>query len=318
MQVEHVTRIRLPARRTAHEQGDFTVGPGVLGEVVVYHQHIFALLHEFLADGAARVGRQVLQGRGVLRGGHDHDGVLHGSQGFQFVDDAGHQGLLLADGHVDTNHVPAHALAHDGVQRDGRLARLPVADDELPLAPADGNHGVNGLDARMHRRVHVLALHHPGGDALQRAVLLEPDGAFAVQGLSQGVDDAANQAFAHGHRGDAPCGIHPGAFPDALHGAHDDDAHVVLFQVEGDAQGAVLELNQLLGPDVGQAGGPCNTVAGFNHIAHLFHGHGGLEGLDLLLQFRGNLVEQVRHCPRPPAQGCRSGFRGKYTRKPPN
>jgi hypothetical protein len=44
-------------------------------------------------------------------------------------------------------------LVDDRVDRDGGLAGLAVADDELALAAADRDHGVDGLDAGLHRLV---------------------------------------------------------------------------------------------------------------------------------------------------------------------
>lgn len=46
---------------------------------------------------------------------------------------------LLVGGGVDG------PLVQDRVDGDGRLARLAVADDELPLATADGDEAVDGL-----------------------------------------------------------------------------------------------------------------------------------------------------------------------------
>ena len=66
-------------------------------------------------------------------------------QGF---DDLGDGGLLLADGDVDADARLCRLLVDDGVDGDGGLAGLAVADDQLALAAADGDHGVDGLDAR--------------------------------------------------------------------------------------------------------------------------------------------------------------------------
>ena len=44
-----------------------------------------------------------------------------------------------------------------GVDRDGGLAGLAVADDQLALAAADGDQRVDGLEAGLHRLVHRLA-----------------------------------------------------------------------------------------------------------------------------------------------------------------
>ena len=71
------------------------------------------------------------------------------SELFQGLHHLGHGAGLLADGHIDADHVLS-LLVEDGVQGDGRLAGLPVADNQLPLAPADGEHGVDGQHAGLH------------------------------------------------------------------------------------------------------------------------------------------------------------------------
>src|SRR5690606_2505365 len=144
VEVEHVTGIGFAPRRAAQQQGHLPVGPGVLGQVVVDDQDVLMLLvHEVLAHGAAGVGRQPQQGRRLAGGGGNDDGVVHGTVALQSFHHARHGGCLLADGHVDANDVLA-LLIDDGVDHQGGLARLAVADDQLPLAPADGNHGVDG------------------------------------------------------------------------------------------------------------------------------------------------------------------------------
>jgi hypothetical protein len=52
-------------------------------------------------------------------------------------------------------------LVDDRVHRDGGLARLAVADDQLALAAADRDHRVDGLDAGLQR----LLDRRPIGDA---------------------------------------------------------------------------------------------------------------------------------------------------------
>ena len=87
--------------------------------------------------------------------------------------------------------------------RDGGLAGLAVADQQLALAAADVDHAVDGLDAGLQRLAHRLPLHHAGGDALDRAELLGGDGALAVDGLAERVDHAAHHRVAHGDGHDA-------------------------------------------------------------------------------------------------------------------
>src|SRR6059058_3475801 len=64
VQVEHVSRERLAARRTAQQERNLPVGDRLLGQVIINNECVLAVVHEVLAHGDARVGRDVLQGRG--------------------------------------------------------------------------------------------------------------------------------------------------------------------------------------------------------------------------------------------------------------
>ena len=132
---------------------------------------------------------------------------------FQGLDDLGDGGTLLPDGDIDTNHIAA-ALVQDGVHRHGGFARLAVADDQFALAASDGDHGVDGLESRLQRLAHGLAIHHARGDALDGAILVGEDGSFAVGGAAQRIHDAAHQGVAHRHRHDAIGALDDVAFLD--------------------------------------------------------------------------------------------------------
>ena len=156
MQVEDVARVGLAARRPAQQQRHLAVGLGLLGQVVVDDEGVLAVVHPVLAHGAPGVGGQVLERGRVGGAGQDDHGVLEGAVALEGGDGLGDRGLLLADGDVDALH-PQALLVEDGVDGDGGLARLAVADDQLALAAADRGHGVDGLDARLQRLGHRLA-----------------------------------------------------------------------------------------------------------------------------------------------------------------
>src|SRR6185295_17641469 len=98
-------------------------------------------------------------------------------------------GALLPDGDIDALHALT-LLVQDRVDRDGGLARLAVADDELALTATDRRHGVDGLDAGLQRLVHRLAT----GDArrlhFEATHVLLADRALAIDRNTQRVDDA--------------------------------------------------------------------------------------------------------------------------------
>src|SRR5205807_10249928 len=117
-----------------------------------------------------------------------------------------------------------------GVDGDGRLARLAVADDQLALAAADGDHGIDGLDARLQWFLHRFAGHDAGRLHLDLAGQLGGDGTFAVDGLPERIDHPAHRLGAHADLGDLAGALDGVAFAHVAELAYDGDAHVVLFQ----------------------------------------------------------------------------------------
>lgn len=145
-------------------------------------------------------GSNVLQ-RGGLRGsGGNDDGVLHGVVLLQGLDELSDGGSLLADGDVDAvkllglvvGVVPS-LLVKDGVESDGSLTSLTVTNDQLTLTTADGNHGVDGLETGLHGLVDGLAGQDTGSLELSTALLLGVERALAVNGVTQSIDDTAEQ-----------------------------------------------------------------------------------------------------------------------------
>src|SRR5439155_14939593 len=122
----------------------------------------------------------------------------------------GHRGRFLPDGHVDALDLllgvargPVVPLVDDGVDGDGRLAGLPVADDQLALAPPDGRHAVDGLDPGLKRLLHRLPLDHGRRLDLEGPELLVLDGTLAVHGVADRVDHATQDAVALPYRQDS-------------------------------------------------------------------------------------------------------------------
>src|SRR5690606_8149935 len=211
VQVEHVARVGFAAWRTAQQQRDLTIGPGLLGQVVVNDQGVFTTVAEVFTHGAARVGRQILHGSRIgSRGGHDN-GVLQRAVLFELADDVADGGGFLPDGDVHAGNVLA-LLADDGVDGDGRFTRLAVANDELTLTTADRHHGVNGLDPGLQRLRYRLTGNHARRDFFDDVGGLGVDGAFAVDGHAQRVNDAAAQFGADRHFKNAAGGLDRVAF----------------------------------------------------------------------------------------------------------
>ena len=185
----------------------------------------------------------VLQRR-RLGGRREHDdGVIHGAVLGQLVDHGGDGRRLLADRDVDADDAFA-LLIDDRVDGDGSLARLAIADNELALPAADRDHGVDRLDAGLHRLLHRLALHDARRLELDAAADLRFDRALAVDGLAERVHHATEQRFAHRHVGDATGALDDIAFLHARCVTEHGDADVVRLEIQHQPDDATRELDE--------------------------------------------------------------------------
>ena len=304
MEVEHVARVGFAAGRALQDERDLAVGGGVLGKVIVDDERVLAVFHEPLADGGAGERSEDLVG-GVVGGrGGDDDGEFHGAGLLEGADRAGDGGVLRADGDVDRVHraevgvaggetdAVGVGLVDDRVDRDGGLARGAVTDDELALAAADRDHGVDGHDAGLHRLVDGLARDDARGDLLDRVAFAGDDGALAVERVAEGVDDAAEEALADGDGEEATGGLGFHAFLEAGDVAHDHAADGVFGEIERDALKASGQLDHLVHHDAREAVDGGDTVRKGDDGADVGFAGAGIKAGDGFL----DLVDRVAHC----------------------
>src|SRR6516165_1027227 len=295
MQVEHVARIGLAAGRAAQQQRHLPVGHRLLGEIVVDDHRMHAVVAEELAHGAAGERRQVLHRRRIGGGGGDDDRVVERTLLLQHLDELRHRRALLPDRHIDAVELDLlvargveRLLVEDGVERYRGLAGLPVADDELALAAADRDQGVDGLEAGRHRLVHRLARNDAGRLDVDTTPLRSHDGTAAVDRIAERVDHAAEQFLAHRHVDDRAGALDGLPLLDLAVVAEDHDADIVGLQVERHAAHAVLELHHLAGLHIVETEHAGDAVAHRQHLADLAHLGLLAEVLDLLLEDRGD------------------------------
>ena len=267
----------------------------MLRKIVVEADRVALAVAEIFAHGGCGKGRDVLHRCGFAGRCGDHDAVLHGAVIRQRLHHLRDRRALLPDRAVDANHVAA-ALIQNRVEDDGGLAGLAVADDQFALAAADGNHRINGLDARLQRLAHRLAIHHARGNALKRIALIRLHRAFAVQRLPERIHHASDHRIAHRHGHNFVRALHRVAFADLRVVAEQHRADLIFFQVQRDAEYAVREFQHFAGHAAVQAVNARDAVADGNHRADFLHRDRLLIVLDLLAQYLCDLVRlDIRH-----------------------
>jgi len=150
------------------------------------------------------------------------------------------------------------------------------------LPAPDGNHRVDGFDARLQGLLDGLAGDDARRNHLDAAVLLGDDGTLAVQRSSERVHHAPQQRLADGHFGDAPRALDGIALLEFLVGAKHDDADAVLFEVQHHAHHLVRELQQFAHLRVGQPVHAGDAVADLQYRADAFGGRLAVGGLYFL------------------------------------
>ncbi len=181
-------------------------------------------------------------------------------------------------------------LVDDRVEQDRRLAGLPVADDQLALAAADGDHRVDRLDAGLDRRVDRLPGDDAGGNTLDGRGLLGLDGTLRVERRAERADHPAEQLGADRHLDDAPGGLDLVALLEVLVGAHDHGPDLVLLEVERHAVDVARELQKLAGHGAAEAVDLGDPVADRDDPPDFGRDQLGLEVLEPGLDYVGDVL----------------------------
>ena len=264
MQVKHVTRVGFAARRAAQEERDLPIGPSLARQIIINYQRVLAAVAEILAHGAAGVRCDELHRGRIRRGRSDNDGVTHCAVLFEFAYHVDDGRSLLADRDVNADEVLA-LLVDDGVDGHRGLAGLAVADDEFALTATDRHHGIDGLEAGLHRLVHRFAPHHAGRDLLDDVALGGGDRALAVDRLAQRIDHAAKKFGADRHIKNTPGRLDGVAFLDVLVGTQHHRANRVALKVECQAEGVAREFEHFALHRGRQAVDAANAVGHRDH-----------------------------------------------------
>jgi hypothetical protein len=214
----------------------------------------------------------------------------------QGLDDRGDSRFLLADGDVDADDrvsVPQYCFWLMIASMRRGLAGLAIADDELALTTADGNHAVDGLHAELHRLGDGLTGGNARGDDVDLAGLRRLNGRAAVDRTTERIDHAAKQGLTDRDLEESAGRADGVAFAHlvALAEQHRTDGlRLQVHDLAGDRAVLPLEGEELAGHALGQAVNAGDTVADLDHLADVRDFELARELLDLPLDDGSDLV----------------------------
>ena len=125
------------------------------------------------------------------------------------------------------------------------------------------------------------------------------EGALAVDGLTQGVEHAAQQAFANRNRHNLTQALNGVAFLDRAVFAENHDADIVALKVEGHTLNAAWKLNHFARLDAVEAIDAGDPVTNGQHSTDISNSCFSTKVFNLILQDRGNFCGADVHASGP-------------------
>ena len=139
----------------------------MLGQIVINHQCVTAVVSEVFSHGSTSVRRQIKQGSRVGRTGRNDNRLIHHAFFFQSVDQSSDLRQLLTNSHINVHHASLLTrLVDHRINSNCRLTSLTVADNKLTLTTTDREHSIDRHNTGHQRFVNRLTTHHANSRTL--------------------------------------------------------------------------------------------------------------------------------------------------------
>jgi len=122
---------------------------------------------------------------------------------------------------------------------------MAVTNDKFALAAANRSHCVDSLEPCVHRLVDRLPGDNPRSDDFDSAEFGCIDGAFAIDRVSNRIDNPAKNRIPNRDFSDTAGTPHHIALFDMDVFSHNGDTHIVFFEVEGQSEDVSMSGREL-------------------------------------------------------------------------
>ena len=115
---------------------------------------------------------------------------------FQLAYHVGNRRCFLPNGNVDTFNTGTF-LVDDGINRNRCFTGLAVTNDQFALATTNWHHRINRFQTNLYWLVDRLTFNYAGRNFFNRRCQVSFNRTLAVDGVTQGVNDATQQSFTY-------------------------------------------------------------------------------------------------------------------------
>jgi len=320
VEVENITGVSLTSRRTSQKKRHLSVGNSLLGQIVVDDKGVSAVISEPLTKSTTGERSNVLKRSSLGSSGSNNDGVLEGIVLLKGLDELSNGGSLLTNGNVDTvellgliRTVVPSLLVEDGVNGNGGLTGLTITNNQLTLATANGDEGVDRLKTSLHGLVDRATGKNTGGLDLSTDLLGGLNGSLAIDGVTEGIDDTTKHGRADGNVDNGTSTLDSLTFLDESVGTEQDDTDLASLQVKSHTLDTGRELNELLSLNVVKTENTGDTITNREDTTSLVKISFTRNTTDALLEDRGDLSGRSLGGGKTSGQGGASDSNGSLS-----
>ncbi len=197
MKVENVARVSFASRWAAKKQGHLAIRHSLLGQIIIDDQSVAAIVAEILGHSCRSVWCKVLHRCRLGSRRSNDDRIINRASFFQLFNKLCNCRALLPDRNIYTvklfafviaSSVVVRFLVQDRIKRHGCFTCLAVTNNQLTLATANRDQGVNGFDTSRHRLVNRFTGHNARRFNVCNTACFGFDRAFAVDRVTQTVN----------------------------------------------------------------------------------------------------------------------------------
>ncbi len=182
-------------------------------------------------------------------------------------------------------------MVENCVDGNGGLAGGTISDDQLALSSPDGNHRVDRHNSRLDRLADALPFDDSESNVLDRIKFCGFNWTFAIQRLSERVDNTSEKSFSHGSLQESARRLDLIAFANRGIVAEDDRAHLRLFEIQRQAVNSTGKFQHLVKHRSTETFNFRDAIADLADYADIsLSGGFAVNALDLAFEFLQNIA----------------------------